>query len=154
MFLANGQLLVCLRIIHIHLYMYSETCLKLNLLGTNFCVRNRHGFCFYMLNKPKYSALGFYLFHSWLDMFHDLYNTNTNKSQNIWTSFELLVVQSNSPLIIHRKRNRSGQDLYVLTRIYERSHLSDKYYIEISIIHNYGLVFEFEFIDTFYQYFQ
>jgi hypothetical protein len=29
-------------------------------------------------------------------MFHDVYNTNTNKSQNIWTSFELLVVQSNS----------------------------------------------------------
>ena len=132
-FLANGQLLVCLRIIHIHLCMYSETCLNLNLLGMNFCVRNRHGFCFYMLNKPKYSALAFYLFYSWLDMFHDVYNTNTNKSQNIWTSFELFVVQSNSSLITHRKRKVVQAQTYVLTRIYERSRLSDKYYTEISI---------------------
>ena len=87
-------------------------------------------------------------------MFHDVYNTNTNKSQNIWTSFELLVVQSNSSLITHRKRKVVQAQTYVLTRIYERSRFSGKYYTEISIIHNHVLVNKFEFIDTFYQYFQ
>jgi hypothetical protein len=40
---------------------YSEICLKLNLLGTNFFVQNRQVFDLYRLNLKRFPTMGRYL---------------------------------------------------------------------------------------------